>query len=59
MEMLTEVYDTNQGGWTIDQNTNQMIFYKGDNTTELFRVNLFDKDGNPTALGDVFKRTKV
>lgn len=58
-EMLVELYQTNRGGWTIDQVTNEMIFFEDDNTTELFRTALFDKDGNPTALGDVFKRTKV
>jgi hypothetical protein len=36
------------GRWKIDQTSNQMIFYKDDNTTELFRCNLFDINGNPS-----------
>jgi hypothetical protein len=38
----------------------QMIFYAEDNTTEIARFNLFDKDGDPAGeLVDAFERVRV
>jgi len=37
---------------------NQEIFYKADNTTEIARFNLFDKNGVPTET-NVYKRERV
>lgn len=53
---LNSVYDIQFGRWKIV--SNQMIFYKDDNTTEVARFNLFDDAGNPT-MDAVFERTKV
>ena len=62
---LTEVHNTidfikqvESGRWKLDRTTNQMIFYKDDNTTELMRFNLYDIDGSPTVSG-VAERRKV
>ena len=44
------------GRWKII--TNQMIFYKEDNVTEVVRFNLLDKDGQP-AEKNVMERTRV
>jgi len=50
------IKDIEGGRWKIDTNTNQMIFYKDDNTTEVLRVNLFDSSGN-AAHNEVYERT--
>ena len=57
LPQIDELYQTNRGGWTVV--SCQMIFFKDDNTTELFRVNLFDACGIATTAANVFKRTKV
>jgi len=44
------------GKWEII--SNQMIFYKADNTTEVARFDLFDLTGTPTNT-DAYKRTRV
>jgi len=44
------------GRWKIE--TNQMIFYRDDNVTEVMRFNLFDEFGAPT-MDAVFERVKV
>jgi hypothetical protein len=49
------IKDVEGGGWTITGN--QMIFYKADNVTELFRVNLF-KNGVASS-DEPDKRTRV
>ena len=45
------------GRWIIDENTNEMIFYQEDNTTEMARFDLKDKDGSAT-FQDVFERIR-
>jgi len=45
------------GRWLIDENTHEMIFYQEDNTTEMGRFDLKDKDGS-AAFQDVFERTR-
>ena len=52
---LSEVYNIEKGNWEI--NNNQMIF-KDINNDEMFRVDLFDKNGNPS-MSEVFKRVRV
>lgn len=44
------------GYWKVKDN--QMIFYKEDNTTEIARFDLFDKDGNPS-MENVYERKRV
>ena len=44
------------GKWEIV--SNQMIFYKADNVTEVSRFNLFDASGNPSMV-NVYKRERV
>ena len=46
------------GRWKIDQANKQMIFYQDDNSTELARYNLFDRNGNPS-IQEIFDRQKV
>jgi len=48
--------DESGGKWELVGN--QMIFYKADNLTEIFRFNLFDASGNP-AMANVYKRERV
>ena len=45
------------GRWIIDESTNQMIFYQEDNSTELGRFNLKDRDG-AASFEEVFERTR-
>lgn len=56
--MTSLIKDFTEGRWRIDKNTNQMIFFKEDNTTEIARFNLFDSAGNPS-VETVFDRQKV
>lgn len=46
------------GRWRINTSTNQMIFYKSDNTTIVATYNLFDGDGN-ASYTSVFERVLV
>lgn len=54
---LTFVKDMIGGRWRIDHETSQMIFYKGDNATEVARFNLRDKNNDPSYLS-VFDRNR-
>ena len=47
--------DFSAGRWKIDENTKQMIFYGENNTSELVRFQLLDKNQNPS-INDVFER---
>jgi hypothetical protein len=53
---LASLYDSQFGKWEIV--SNQMIFYKADNVTEIARYDLFDASNVPT-MDAVFKRVKV
>lgn len=53
---LGQLYDIQYGRWRIV--SNQMIFYKEDNATEVARFNLFDDVGAPS-MDAVFDRQKV
>ena len=55
---LVFVKDMIGGRWCIDHEAFQMVFYKGDNTTEIARFNLRDKNSNPSFLS-VFDRNRV
>lgn len=55
---IDSIYDISYGRWKIDKNTNQMIFFKADNATEVARFDLYDDNGSPTFDG-VFERQKV
>jgi len=55
---VQELLDIEGGRWKIDQETKQMIFYKADNITEVFRFNLKDENGNPSA-SQVLERVRV
>ena len=46
------------GRWQIDKDSKQMIFYKEDNTTEIMRFDLKDKEGD-ASYTEVFDRSKV
>jgi len=46
------------GRWLVDENTNQMIFYQDDNTTEIAKYDLFDRDGN-SSITELFERRLV
>lgn len=45
------------GRWIIDENTNQMIFYQEDNSTEIGRFDLKDRNG-AGSFEEVFERTR-
>jgi hypothetical protein len=51
------IYSIEGGRWKIDQTTNQMVFYKEDNVTEIARFDLFGAGGSP-ASDDVYERKR-
>jgi len=56
LDRVDDVFQMTAGRWRIV--SNQMIFYKDDNSTEIMRFNLFDDAGNPT-MDAVFDRFRV
>jgi hypothetical protein len=46
------------GRWIVDENTNEMIFYQDDNTTEIARYALFDRNGK-SSIQELFERRLV
>ena len=46
------------GRWKLDSDTNQMIFYKDDNTTVVARFGMSGSEGTP-AVSDVFERQRL
>ncbi|MHA2020925.1 MAG: hypothetical protein ACW96N_04370 [Candidatus Thorarchaeota archaeon] len=52
------IKDIEGGRWKINTSTNQMIFFKNDNSTEIARFNLFDSGSNPTSEC-VFERVRT
>lgn len=48
----------NTGRWKVDKDTKEMIFYQDDNSTEIARYGLFDKDGN-SSINELFERRLV
>lgn len=55
-QQVQDVWQVSFGRWKIV--SNQMVFYKDDNVTEIARFDLFDDAGTPT-MDAVFERTKV
>jgi len=58
LDMISAVQflkDVEGGKWEIENN--KMVFYKEDNTTEVAKFNLYNKQGQPTEV-DVYKRTR-
>lgn len=51
-------YDISGGKWTLDANTNEMIFYTADNITEIARFKMRDQDNKPS-VESVFSRTRI
>lgn len=50
--------DISGGKWTMNDDTNQMIFYASDNVTEVARFDLTDSDGSGST-SSVFTRTRT
>jgi hypothetical protein len=46
------------GRWEVDESTKQMIFYQDDNSTEIARYALFDRNGN-SSIQELFERRLV
>jgi hypothetical protein len=46
--------DVQGGRWQVV--SNQMVFFKSDNVTEVARFNLFDENGNPTTVNPFERR---
>ena len=42
----------------VDENTNQMVFYQDDNTTEIARYALFDRNG-VSSIDELFERRLI
>lgn len=57
-ESVEFIKDIEGGRWKIDEDANQMIFYKADNVTEVARFNLKDSSGNPNSES-VFARLRA
>lgn len=57
-QILNFLKNIEGGRWRIDTDTNQMIFYKDDNTTVVATYDLFDSDGTPSSI-NVFERRKT
>lgn len=51
-------FDISGGKWTLDAETNEMIFYTADNTTEIARFKMRDQNNNPS-VESVFSRTRI
>ena len=52
--------DIEGGRWLIDEDANQMIFFKADNVSEVARFNLLDESGSPTSDPTrISERTRV
>ena len=46
------------GRWQVDENTNEMIFYQDDNSTEIARYALFDRNG-ASSIDELFERRLI
>lgn len=51
-------FDISGGKWTLDANTNEMIFYSADNVTEIARFKMHDQNNTPS-IESVFTRTRI
>lgn len=57
-DTLEFIRDMTAGRWKVDSLTNQMVFYKEDNTTPIATFNLLDENSLPTVDAPV-ERQKV
>ena len=46
------------GRWLVDEDTNQMVFYQDDNSTEIARYALFDRNG-VSSIDELFERRLI
>jgi len=46
------------GRWLVDENAKQMIFFQDDNSTEIAKYDLFDRNGN-ASITELFERRLV
>ena len=46
------------GRWVVDASEKQMIFYQDDNTTEIAKYDLYDRNGN-SSITELFERRLV
>ena len=46
------------GRWLVDENTNQMVFFQDDNSTEIARYALFDRNG-VSSIDELFERRLI
>ena len=46
------------GRWLVDESSNEMIFYQDDNSTEIARYALFDRNGS-SSIDELFERRLV
>lgn len=46
------------GRWLVDEDTNQMVFYQDDNSTEIARYALFDREGK-SSITELFERRLI
>tara|TARA_Y100001937_G_C7055668_1_gene301268 strand:+ start:310 stop:741 length:432 start_codon:yes stop_codon:yes gene_type:complete len=46
------------GRWMVDENTKEMVFFQDDNSTEIARYALFDRNGN-SSIEELFERRLV
>ena len=46
------------GRWLVDESSNEMIFYQDDNSTEIARYALFDRNG-ASSIDELFERRLV
>lgn len=56
--IVQDILDMEMGRWKIDENTNQMIFYRADNVTEIARFSLHDIVGNDAYI-NIFERRRL
>lgn len=54
--MIEFIYDVEGGRWLLDQNSNQMVLYKADNSTEVARFNFFGADTLPNVVNPYQRR---
>ena len=57
-QMMNFLQDIEGGRWRIDTSTNQMVFYKEDNSTIVAVYDLFNSASNPDT-NNVFERRRV
>ncbi len=54
---VNAIYNIEYGRWKVDTITDEMVFFKPDNTTEIARFSLLDNSGS-ASVNDVFERIR-